>query len=108
MTGDSVQNFGRDIMSVAATMSRMRTTVTLDPDVVEQVRALARRRKISFKAALNSVVRVGLAPQRGGSRPYKVPARRMGLRADLDLTQALRLAGSLEDEEIVRKLEFRD
>ena len=85
----------------------MRTTVTLDPDVVEQLKAVARRRNLSFKAALNSAVRAGLAAERGGSRAYKVPARPMHLRPGVDLTHALRIADSLEDEEIVRKLELR-
>ena len=85
----------------------MRTTVTLDPDVVEQVKSLARRRNLSFKAALNAAVRAGLASERGGARRYSVPARRMGLRPGIDLTHALRLADSLEDEEIARKLELR-
>ena len=85
----------------------MRTTVTLDPDVVERLRALARERTLSFKAALNAAVRAGLAEERGGSRHYSVPARRMGLRAGIDLDRALRMADSLEDEELVRKLELR-
>lgn len=82
----------------------MRTTVTLDSDVAEQLKALARRRNLSFKAALNSTVRAGLAVERGGGRPYRVPSRPMGLRPEVDLTHALRLADTLEDEEIVRKL----
>jgi hypothetical protein len=85
-------------------MPSMRTTVTLDPDVAEQLKALARRRNLSFKAALNSTVRAGLAAERGGGRPYQAPARPMGLRPGVDLTHALRLADALEDEEIVRKL----
>jgi hypothetical protein len=88
-------------------MPQMRTTVTLDPDVAEQLKAFARRRNLSFKAALNSTVRAGLAAERGGSRPYRVPARPMGLRPGVDLTHALRMAASLEDEEVVRKLELR-
>jgi molybdopterin converting factor small subunit len=43
----------------------------------------------------------------GGSSPYRVPARPMHLRAGVDLTRALRLAESLEDDEIVRKLDLR-
>jgi hypothetical protein len=85
----------------------MRTTVTLDPDVAEQLKTLARRRNVSFKAALNSTVRAGLAAERGGRRSYQVPARPMGLRPGIDLTHALRLAESLEDEQILRKLEVR-
>jgi hypothetical protein len=87
-------------------MPSMRTTVTLDPDVAEQLKALARRRNLSFKAALNSIVRAGLAAERDG-RPYQAPARPMGLRPGVDLTHALRLADALEDEEIVRKLALR-
>ena len=56
---------------------------------------------------LNSAVRAGLAGEREGSRAYKVPARRMGLRPGIDLMQALRMADSLEDEEIAGSLELR-
>ncbi len=85
----------------------MRTTVTLDPDVVEQLKAFARRRNLSFKAALNSTVRAGLTAERGGAQRYTVPARPMGLRPGINLEQALGLADLLEDQEILRKLELR-
>ncbi len=85
----------------------MRTTVTLDSDVVEQLKSLALRRNLSFRAALNDTVRAGLAAERGGRRAYRVPARSMQLRPGIDLMDALRLADSLEDEEIVRKLQLR-
>ena len=85
----------------------MRTTVTLDPDVIEQVKALARRRNVSFKVALNNAIRDGLIAMRGGGRAYKVPSRPMQLRPGVDLTHALRIADSLEDEEVARKLELR-
>lgn len=85
----------------------MRTTVSLDPDVVEQVKALAHRRNLSFKAALNSAVRAGLAAERGGARPYRTPTWPMGVRPGVDLTHALQMAADLEDEEILRKFELR-
>lgn len=88
-------------------MMPIRTTVTLDPDVAQQLKSLARRRNLSFKAALNSTVRAGLAAERGGGRPYRAPVRPMGLRPGVDLTHALQMAESLEDEEITRKLELR-
>jgi hypothetical protein len=84
----------------------MRTTVTLDPDVAEQLRSLVRRRNVSFKVALNDAVRAGLTSRQEGSRPFKVQARPMGLRLALDLAHALRMADELEDQEIIRKLQL--
>jgi hypothetical protein len=85
----------------------MRTTVTLDPDVVEQVKTLARQRNLTFKSALNDAIRAGLASERGGGHPYRLPSRPMGLRPGVDLSHALRMADSIEDDETVRKLELR-
>ena len=42
----------------------MRTTVTLDDDVVAALRASARERRTSFKEALNTAVRAGLSRNR--------------------------------------------
>jgi hypothetical protein len=36
-----------------------------------------------------------------------LPTRRLGLCPGVDLDKALRLAGELEDDEVVRKLELR-
>ncbi len=85
----------------------MRTTVTLDPDVAAELKALARERGTSFKEALNASVRLGLSRGSAGGEPYRVPARPLGLRDGANLDKALRLAGELEDGEIVRKLELR-
>jgi hypothetical protein len=85
----------------------MRTTVTLEPDVAAKLRRLAHERGISFKEALNSALRLGLAEGAGAARPYRLPARRMGLRPGIELDKALRLAAELEDAETVRKLELR-
>jgi hypothetical protein len=84
----------------------MRTTVTLDPDVAVKVRTLARERGISFKEALNSVLRSGLAAA-AEPRPYKLPTRRAGLLPGINLDKALQLAAELEDAETIRKLELR-
>lgn len=89
-------------------MLRMRTTVTLDPDVAAKLRATARERGVSFKEALNSALRLGLAGgAAGGNRPYRLATRRLGLRQGIDLDKALRLAAELEDAETIRKLELR-
>jgi hypothetical protein len=84
----------------------MRTTVTLDPDVEAKLKATMRERGVSFKAALNDAVRSGL--DRGSREPklYRMPTDPMGLQPGINLDKALRLAGELEDEEIIRKLEL--
>lgn len=88
-------------------MTAMRTTVTLDDDVAAAVQRIARERGLSFKAALNSLLRAGLSTSSPSSRAYSVPTRAMGLRPSVDLDKALRLAGELEDDELVRKLDLR-
>ncbi|MFD3703369.1 antitoxin [Nocardia sp. NPDC058658] len=83
----------------------MRTTVTLDPDVAALIAKRMRETGASFKKALNDAVRAALS-----SRPtrteVRLPTRNLGA-PTVDLDKALQLAASLEDEEIVRKLEMR-
>ena len=85
----------------------MRTTVTLDADVAAKLKAVARERGISFKQALNTAVRVGLGEERRAARAFKQYTQPMGLRPGFNLDKALHLAGALEDDEIVRRLERR-
>jgi 2-iminoacetate synthase ThiH len=85
----------------------MRTTVRIDADLAAKLRRIARERGISFKEALNTMLRAGLGAQGGTARPYRLRARRLGLRPGIDLDRALHLAAALEDEEITRKLELR-
>jgi hypothetical protein len=80
----------------------MRTTVTLDPDTDAYVRRLMRERGLTFKQALNDAIRAGLGPQRPAV-PLELPTFHMGP-PKVDLTKALQLAGSLEDEALLRKL----
>jgi hypothetical protein len=85
----------------------LRTTVTLDPDVAEKLRALAREHGISFREALNTTLRRGLPSGSGSSKQrYRLASRRLGLRSGVDLEPALRVTGELEDAETIRKLEL--
>ncbi|MGH8940469.1 MAG: DUF2191 domain-containing protein, partial [Actinomycetes bacterium] len=60
----------------------------------------------TFKQAVNSLLRVGLAgPARG--RRYRVPTRAMGLRPGVDLASGLAMADEMEDAAVVAKLELR-
>jgi hypothetical protein len=82
----------------------MRTTVTLDPDADAIVRRLMRERGLSFKQAVNEAIRSGGRPTR--RRQFKTPTFDMGPPI-VPLEKALRLAGELEDEELLRKLASR-
>lgn len=77
----------------------MRTTVTLDDDTEALVRERMRTRGVSFKQALNDAIRGG--EQR--AVPFQTPTYAMGVPL-VDLAKALRLAGELEDEDLVHGL----
>ncbi|MGI8729711.1 MAG: antitoxin [Solirubrobacteraceae bacterium] len=81
----------------------MRTTVTLDPDTQLLVQRAMREREMTFKQAINSAIRSGLAGPSERDRPAATIPRDMGAPL-VDMTRAIQLAGELEDAEIVRKL----
>ncbi len=87
----------------------MRTTVDLDPDLLERLRLLATKRRISFKHVLNEAIRSGLAAKgTRASAAYVMPSFRMGaVREGLDLDKALSIADALEAAEVAAKLERR-
>ncbi len=82
----------------------MRTTVTLDADVEAKLRAAMRERGVSFKVALNDAVRAGLGGLGRVSRPYEMPTAPLGAR--FNVVKALQVAGEMEDEEMIRKVEM--
>ncbi|HEY2055233.1 MAG TPA: hypothetical protein VGH14_14975 [Solirubrobacterales bacterium] len=82
----------------------MRTTLTLDPDVAAKLKEEARRQGISFKEAVNSNLRRGLATGEPSTSPYRVRPRPMKAKRGLDLDRARGLADRLEDEEVLRKM----
>lgn len=88
-------------------MMTARTTATLDPDVVQQLKKLADERNAPFDVVVNETVRAGLEAAKIVRPPYKVASRPMGLRPEIDLTHALALADDLYDEEFVRKYQER-
>lgn len=83
----------------------MRTTLTLDEDVAQQVRRLMRERGAGFKETVNELIRRGLRSEQA-VEPYASPTFSSGVRDGVDLDKALRLAGELEDAEVMRKFEM--
>lgn len=79
----------------------MRTTLTLDDDLVALVKRRARQLGIPFKDMMNRVVRAGLAtemePPRGGEVPRTKP-HSFGFRPGVDLDRLNQLADELEAE----------
>ena len=79
----------------------MRTTVTLDDDVVAHLRRLMAQRGISFKVALNDAVR---AVAVDAPAPSKFVTRTADLGVPpMNMDRALQLAAELEDEELIRR-----
>jgi len=83
----------------------MRTTVTLEPDTEAIIRRVMRERGLTFKQAVNEVIRAGAATP-GRRRAFRTPTFDMG-RPAVPIDKALRLAGELEDEELLRELAAR-
>ncbi len=84
-------------------LSFMRTTVTLDSDTEQLIRRHMKERRISFKRALNDAVRDGLSSVH---RPdFRTPTMSMG-RPVVNLDRALQISGELEDEELIRKMQY--
>jgi hypothetical protein len=85
----------------------MRTTIDIDPALLEQLRLEAVRRGTTVKALLNSALRAGLAARVAEPHTaYEVDTVSLGA-PRMDLDRALQLADALEDEEHRRDLQLR-
>lgn len=79
----------------------MRTTVTLDPDTDQIVRRRMRERGMSFKEALNDIIRCGA--RIGQPAAFTTETASMG-EPRVNLDRALQIVAALEDDELVRKM----
>jgi hypothetical protein len=84
----------------------VRTTVTLEPDLAQKLKALARRRGLSFQQALNEVVRRGLtSPARQDAQPgYMLEPHPSGFRPGIDQGKLNQLLDQLEVEDFIAKV----
>jgi hypothetical protein len=87
----------------------MRTTVRVDDELLERLKAQAQEEKVSLTRLINRTLRAGL--QVGSARRPKRPLYRERAKAlgapHISLDKALALAAALEDEEIVREFALR-
>jgi hypothetical protein len=81
----------------------MRTTLTLEDDVVALLREAERHSGQSFKAVVNEAIRRGLAGSPRTGVAEAMPTYALGFNAGVDTTRALALAAELEDEALLAR-----
>jgi hypothetical protein len=79
----------------------MRTTVTLDDDVVQLLKRRMAQQHVSFKTALNDAIREASARRPGPPR-FATRTADLGV-PSVNLDRALQLAAHLEDDELLRR-----
>ena len=79
----------------------MRTTLTIDDDVMERARALAASLRLPFKTVVNEALRAGLdkVEQPAKQRRYKTKPHEMGLRQGYNLDNIQELLAQVEGED---------
>ena len=87
----------------------MRTTLTIDDQLLENLKGAALRAGKPLKQVVNEALRLGLENlDKPAARPYRIEPVSMGPpRADIDLDKALQLADALENDAIGQKLAQR-
>ena len=81
----------------------LRTTVTLDDDVAILLKKFSEEAGLTFRDAVNQSIRRGLNPQ-ALREAVEIPHLRSMGRPTVDLTQALSLVESLDDEAVSSSL----
>ena len=87
----------------------MRTTLTIDDQLLESLKAKALSTGKPLKQVVNEALRLGLENlDKPTAKTYRLKSVSMGPpRAGIYLNKALQLADTLEDEAIAQKLEQR-
>jgi hypothetical protein len=76
-----------------------RTTLTIEDDVMSRLSHEARRTGKPLKTVVNDALRRGLERSSGPHEPYRVAAKRMGLRPGLELDDINGLLERIEGPE---------
>jgi predicted transcriptional regulator len=86
----------------------MRTTVRIDDDLLDRLKARAAAEKTSLTRLVNRVIRSGLASlDHVADKPRHIEETYAMGEPNVDLGKAIALAAALEDEETLRKLGLR-
>lgn len=79
----------------------MRTTLTLDPDVVRLIQDAVHRQRRPTKQVINDALRHALRPSRPDRTPYHIEPHKSEVRPGFDVARLNQLADELEDEAIL-------
>ncbi len=82
----------------------MRTTLTLDDDVAAKLKDFARRKKVPFKEAVNTLLRRGLVvpePRRARAKRFKVDVFDSPFRTGVDPLRLNQLSDDIQVEKAV-------
>jgi hypothetical protein len=84
----------------------MRTTLTLDDDLAELLKRRARERGITFREAVNRIIRAGIgkASATGRHPAPKTVSHSFGFRPAIDIDKLAQLADELEAEAFAAKI----
>lgn len=76
----------------------MRTTLTLDDDVMAKIKAKMQKTGASFKDVVNEMLRTGLllSDKASKQKPFKVNARPLGIRPGLNYDSTSELLEQIE------------
>jgi hypothetical protein len=79
----------------------MRTTLTIDDDVLERARTLSAKLRTPFKTVINEALRTGLeiVERPAAQKPYKTKPHAMGLKAGRNLDNIQELLSQIEGED---------
>lgn len=79
----------------------MRTTITLDSDVLDEARAIAKAKHAPFKTVINEALRAGLGKVKEPAprHAYKTRPHKMGLRSGYSLDNIQELLAQAEAED---------
>ncbi len=79
----------------------MRTTISIDDDVLERARSVATKMNSPFKTVINEALRAGLdhVEKPAKRRPYKTEPHTMGLRSGRNIDNIQELLAQIEGED---------
>lgn len=79
----------------------MRTTITLDDDVLQEAKAVAAKSRLPFRQVINEALRAGLraAATTPDVVPFRTKPHKMGLKAGRNLDNIQELLAQIEGED---------